>query len=268
MYSLHKSIQNVFLKGNRAKKYFVILQGPRGSGKTFFAHELKQFFDTHTEKTPNFQIVSIDDYCDGSQSLANAYKSCKQNIKTILSNGASVIYNNTNLEESQIYDVVDFARNLTNKVHIFIVRFFPSWTEEKSVEIVKYFHPTTQQNASKQTIIRDNIVLFSFKNKINLPIFGICSNIIENKMYFTQTSPQNLILKKKEYVDVGYYREQIIPKTPKNTIVAPKNINCFVELCNKNKEIESLKEQLDFLTEQLQNLTVGVRTTNRRPRQL
>ena len=123
------------------KKYFVILQGLRGSGKTQFATELKIIKDkiadnmfqelqskkmqningsSHIELSINtinskrFVICSIDDFyletgIEFGKNLSKAYTYCKSKAKEWMNKGYSIIYNNTNLDNNQFNDIVQEA---------------------------------------------------------------------------------------------------------------------------------------------------------------
>jgi predicted kinase len=303
MTSIHPQIIKIFSK----EKYFVILQGCRGSGKKQFANELKRYFDKMNQREQQenpdvqiekkkhylqFEICSIDDYYidmrdEFGRNLSEAYSYCKHKARSILNAGKSVIYNNMNLDNNQMADIIQYAKNLN--FCTIILRFFPEWDEVKCVEIARFFHPITQSTTEKQTIIRDNIVMFNFENEFRdntnngkihkLPLFGIRPQMIQKigepeKMIFGSVSP-DMKHKKQEYITAGFYKEKpIVPKAPRiRPIIANANQNqdspvsefcelpsaIKLELIKKNTRIQNLEQQLEEMSEQLRELTIGHR---------
>lgn len=257
--------QDIVRKLHEGKKYLVLLQGPRGSGKTFFAQELAKIF-------PEYQICSIDEFCTQGQNRNDAYSSCKQQIKSYLRAGVSVIYNDRNLRDDYIKDLIQEAKNL--KITVIIFRFFPDWSETDSAELAKIHHPTTEQSCCSDSIISDNKIMFEFNNDLKLPHFGIrcirISNETTQTIAFT-SCPPNLDAKKRMYIEKGLWKEPIvIPKAPKipfklrqkrptqdtlqseNMQQVPHHIK--MELEKKDRLIKILIEQNKQLKEQLEEL--------------
>jgi hypothetical protein len=210
------------------KKYLIILQGSRGSGKTYFAYQLKKI-------KPRFEVCSIDDYYTENgekfgKNLSDAYSYCKQKTKAFLTTGTSVIYNNTNLDYLQIEDLIKEAKDGGFCPVIF--KFYTSWNEEMCVKIARYFHPITQSTCDKQTIIRDNGLLFMFKSKEKITTVGITSILPDIPNGFNQQHIENsadnciynIIFKKNDHIgtDIEKMKAEYIAK---NWFVDPPKIS-------------------------------------------
>jgi predicted kinase len=259
------------LKIFKSKQYLVILQGSRGSGKTFFASELKKIY-------PDIEICSMDDFFLDKQTeynksdVSDAYRYCKQKTRAFLHSGKTVIYNNTNLDDAQLDDIITEAK--IKKICPIFLRFLPTWNEEKCVEIARTFHPIIKSQVIKQTIIRDNINMIHFQNRHKLGCFGILSYLIHDididqnyeKIMFTQCSSKIDNLKQK-YLEAGYFQEkQKPPKQPilrgiQNPAIIPPIMQLppsmekeFIEQRHK-VVIETLQKQIEDLQEQLTNLS-------------
>jgi hypothetical protein len=278
------------LKIFRDKQYLIILQGSRGSGKTFFASELKKIH-------PNIEICSIDDFFlethteYNKSSVSDAYYFCKQKTRKNLQAGKTVIYNNVNLDDTQLDDIVTEAK--MKRICPIILRFLPVWNEEKCVKVAEVFHPNMQfQNYGKQTIIRDNINLIHFQNIQKLGCFGIRSYMIQDlgqdnsetseRIIFTQC-PSNIDNLKQKYLEAGYFQEkQKTPKAPRlqgmqhpptqsiqplmhlppsfSTMVTdnaslPPIFDAQMEIIAQRYTVESLQNQVEELQEQLAYLS-------------
>lgn len=237
------------------KQYLIILQGTRGSGKTFFASELKK-------KYPNIEICSSDDYFNQlnteycKNNVADAYRFCKQKTLSFLEKGKTVIYNNTNLNDSQLDDIITNTKS--KKICCIILRFFPTWDEEKCVNFAKIFHPITQQHITKQNIIRDNINLIHFQNKHKLGCFGIQSYLNQDLILFKHF-PSKIDDLKQKYLQAGYINiikeKQKPPKTSKHQIMQTTQNPPFFELPPSVKiEQRNLEIKVDHLQKQVENL--------------
>lgn len=255
MTSIHCQIYWILRK---ERKYFVILQGARGSGKTYFANELANFkneiadtilsdykgesiempvLDLDKMNAKRFVVCSNDDYYNDTgdiygRNLSVAYDYCKNKVKEIMEKKQhSIIYNNTNLDESQYKDIV--YESIKMGYYPIILRFLPSYDEDTSVIIAKHYHRYLKETCSRQTIIRDNIVLLRFQNEFDnhkqdrkfmqLPIFGIRTHLKNNiynddfeKMNFKLHSPCLNDLKHK-YIENGWIMKKVFksPETPK-----------------------------------------------------
>jgi predicted kinase len=308
--TIHQRLIKIFSKH---RKYFVVLQGPRGSGKQQFANELQSFFyqitmnnkkelERRIEENPDelieninninniecktFMICSIDDYYNENnysfgKNLSLSYSYCKNKAKKYMKDGYSIIYNNTNLDEKQYTDIVHESMSLGYCP--IILRFFTSYSENEHVHVSRYYHPITQQTCSKQTIIRDNIVMFHFKNEFEiytqdgtknkkiLPMFGVKSDIIEKKdnqyiFDFDITSP-NMEQLKFNYITRGWFND--IPQTPnlRPKILANEipELDLGVSASNNEDNIpssikhetENLDEKIAELESQLDNFNIG-----------
>jgi hypothetical protein len=272
MHIISPNIINLF----KNKQYLIILQGCRGSGKTVFSLELKKLH-------PNIEICSVDDFFDNSpkniehtrQNLIDAYHFCKQKIKNFLREGKTVIYNNINLNDSQLDDIITETKS--QKISCILLRFLPIWDEETCSFFARRFHPITQQNITKQNIIRDNINLIQFQNKHKLPCFGIQPSLIPNlnlkgnisqnsnsDIFFFKPYSPNIENLKQRYFKAGYIQEkQKIPNTPKNKILQASENPPFMELppavqlelITQNNKITSLQKQIEDLQKQLAELS-------------
>jgi hypothetical protein len=318
--TIHQRLINIFSK---KKKYFVILQGPRGSGKTQFTNELQAILsnnitdkniEENIEENPDklmenlndinckfFVICSIDDYYNENnysfgKNLSLSYSYCKNKAKKFMKDGYSIIYNNTNLDEKQYTDIINECISLGYCP--IILRFFTAYDEKVCVQVSRDYHPITQQTCSKQTIIRDNIVMFHFKNEFEilmpdgkknkkiLPIFGVKSNISQKRdnqyiFEFNITNP-NIDELKNSYISKGWFID--IPPAPKlkpliqtkevpefnlgapafnNTDDIPPSIK--YEMIMKDQKIQSLEDKIAELENQLKDLSVGtIKGENRR----
>jgi predicted kinase len=261
------NIDPEILKIFRDKKYLIFLQGCRGSGKTLFAHELQKHF-------PAMQIASIEEYFSSNNIEYNkhlepdAYQFCKQLTNNYLNSGQSVIYCNSNLQENQIENLIEEAKN--HKVCAIILRFLPNWNEEKCVEIAKFTKPNTQKNIQKNLIIKDNVKLINYKNKNKLGLFGVkCILNSDSEITFERTMPVTDNLKKL-YIEKKLYKEIEIIKnnTCPNPKLKPKQNNTFMpferlppavklELIQKRLKVEELQQQIQDLQQQLSGLNIN-----------
>lgn len=274
---IHPNILKIF----KSKQYLVILQGSRGSGKTFFATELKKIY-------PDIEICSMDDFFLEKQTeynksdVSDAYRYCKQKTRAFLHSGKTVIYNNTNLDDAQLDDIITEAK--IKKICPIFLRFLPTWNEEKCVEIARTFHPIIKSQVIKQTIIRDNINMIHFQNRHKLGCFGILSYLIhdleldfnqdqnQEKIMFTQCSSKIDDLKQK-YLEAGYFQEkQKPPKQPilrgiQNPSIIPPTMqlpqSMEMEIIEQRHKvvIETLQKQVEDLQEQLASLSCSSNCT-------
>jgi hypothetical protein len=263
---------NIF-KIFKDKQYLIILQGSRGSGKTYFSSELKKTY-------PNIEICSFDDFftettTEYSKNLSeDAFLFCKKKTKSFLQSGKTVIYNNTNLDDGHLDDIIISAKS--KKICCIILRFFPIWDEEKCLEFAKIFHPITQSKITKQNIIRDNINLIHFQNRHKLGCFGIQSFLVPNLNFMLKDKKEEIIIfkyfnsskiddLKQKYLKNGYFQEkQKIPKAPKHKGIPATNLNMEfmqlppsmqIEFIAQKHKVESLQKKVDELQEQLSNLS-------------
>lgn len=214
--SLDKSVIKIF----RNKRYFVIMQGCRGSAKTTFCHEFKKYY-------PIVDFCSLDDYYteqnipyDDSE-IKRSYEHCKQKLKHLMTTNHSILYNNTNLNENHLDDLIQEAKK--NEMFPIILRFMPRFdkndNESMCTKFTHHHHPLTQQHCNKQSIIEDNKKMLQYENKNHLNTFGIKVTYHQstNSFYFSQSSP-NLTQLKNDYIEKGWVVPKIIyPKQPKQS---------------------------------------------------
>lgn len=291
---LDQKIKNIF---DRSKKYFLILQGSMGSGKTQFSVELQSLLSEEIEEgNKMFIICSIDDYYSENnysfeKNPSLAYSYCEKKAKEYIKKGHSVIYNNTNLVENHLKDIVQYA--VTSNYYPIIMRFFTTYDEDTCVQIANIYHSIIDKSCVKQSIINDNIAMFQFKNKFEIllhsekkiskgiPIFGIRSSISQklNDQYIFDFNMDisNLDELKNYYIMNGWYNE--IPSSPRiKPEIEKKEIpeldlgesvfnNCYniddipppikYEIILKEQKIKSLEEKVIELENQLKELTIG-----------
>lgn len=259
---ISNNIFNIF----KREKYFVLLQGVRGSGKKLFCIEMQK-------KYPELVICSFYDYLDDRNEeykktmSADCFKYCKEKAKQALNSNKSVIYNNTNTDETKNKDLIKSARDL--KYSVIILRFMPKWDEDMCVNIYSHYHPKLQFNISKQTVINDYINLIKYENKNKLSLFGISVTPIKNTTLFNyETFSPNLEAKKKEYVEKKYYIE-IIKETQKTKKLSHKQmpkmqIPEFVlppviqeQLQTQNSQILFMMDQISAMQKQMENIQIS-----------
>jgi hypothetical protein len=208
--AIDKSIAKIF----RNKRYFVILQGCRGSGKTIFCQQFKQCY-------PNIEYYSIDDYYNemnieyNTSHIRKSHEYCKRKIKEMMKTTHSIFYNNTNFNEDHFADLVEEAK--INDMLPIILRFMPHYDKNDNELVCAHFaqihHPQIQQNIlHKKGIIDDNKKLFRYTNKLKLNIFGVYVkyNKITQTFFFQQCSPHMKILME-EYIAKKIYIPPVNP---------------------------------------------------------
>lgn len=257
---------NIF-KIFKKEKYFILLQGVRGSGKKLFCSEMQK-------KYPELVVCSFYDYLDDNNEeykksmSAECFKYSKDKAKKALNLGKSVIYNNTNTDEAKNEDLIKLARDL--KFSVIILRFIPKWDEDMCVNIYSHYHPKLQYNVSKQTIIKDYINLIKYENKNKLSLFGISvSPITKSESLFKyETFSPNLEAKRKEYIEKKYYIEPVKETTKLNfkhnpQIQIPQLVLPPVfqeQLKTQNSQILFLMEQINAMQKQIENIQIGEKT--------
>jgi len=251
----------------REKKYFVILQGCHGSGKQYFAENLKRYFNS-------FEICSFNDYFKNNtfnkKNMIEAYDYCKVFIKNCLNNEMPVLYNHTNLVEEKLEDLINLAKS--KGYCVMLLKFFPSYNEDMCIEVAKYFHNQTQHNIVKQTIINDNIKFINYQNKNRLPAFGIKIELVEGTrdLKFTSISPDINSLKEL-YLHNGWLNKSNGFEAPfvRSRSVSPLRLPPAVEIeiAKKDKHIEKLEDKVKKLEKELEYLSIGKYGSQRRLRE-
>jgi hypothetical protein len=272
------TIDNNILRVFKPKSYLVILQGSSGSGKTPFASELKRYFEEIDSQPRHFEICSIDEYYQDQSieyskaTLSDAYHFCKSKIKTCIRNGTSIIYNNKNLDDEYLTDIVQCAKE--NKFCAIILRFFPQWNEEKSVEIAKYFHPLTESQTTKGTIISENVKMLNFQNKHKMGVFGVTTRLEQNdKIIFVSNQQIDATMKnlKREYIEKKHIsdkpqkQKKIIPMQQPTLCPSPIQLppqfqvppSIQLKLIGQQHKISSLEKEVEDLQRRLSDLTCG-----------
>jgi predicted kinase len=193
------------------KSYLIILQGVNGSGKSHFSNQLKKHF-------PEFEICSDDDYYNlGIKNISksilhkNASCYCKTRAKGLIVSGISVIYNNINLHEESLRDVIQFAKEC--KFCIVLLRFIPTWNEQFCANMYNNYK-TNMANICVDNVIQQNIELLKYKNAENIPRFGISVYINSEtcELIFTARDPHLTDIKNK-YIKNGYISPITLPKS-------------------------------------------------------
>uniref|UniRef100_A0A7S3NIG7 Uncharacterized protein n=2 Tax=Aureoumbra lagunensis TaxID=44058 RepID=A0A7S3NIG7_9STRA len=110
---------------NSMMSLMLICRGCPGSGKTFFAQQVKQ----RIQQFATCQVCSADYYFErrgqfDATNLAHAHAECKNSVRTaLLSKTRIVIIDNTNCTLNEVATYLDLAASLNSCIHIAFVEF-------------------------------------------------------------------------------------------------------------------------------------------------